>query len=70
LNQKPFPYHGNVLPFELHRPIYNYCFAIKKKHHNSSQELAQHYNVSYFWDGCSVALRLDQKLALQGKTQK
>jgi len=45
-------------------------FVIKKKHRNSSQKLAQHYNVSFFWPGCSTALRLDQKLALQGRAQK
>jgi len=45
-------------------------FVTKKKHHNSSQELAQHYNVSFFWPSYSTALRLDQKFALQGKVQK
>jgi hypothetical protein len=39
-------------------------FVTKKKHRNSSQELAQHYNVSFFCLGCFAALRLDQKLAL------
>jgi hypothetical protein len=45
-------------------------FVIKKKHHNSSQELTQHLNVSFFWHGCSSALKFDQKLVLQGRTQK
>jgi len=45
-------------------------FVTKKKHHNSSQKLAQHYNVSVFWPSYSTTLRLDQKFALQGKVQK